>query len=592
MTNRRVIFVLLGGILAAALALWGLAVRTAAVASLRTRAALFEGTPADVDGLEIEAAGLHVVLERRAAGWRLVSPFPAEVDPAVVARLIDAFALGPIGDTLSYAEVRGLERSLADFGLAPARVSVVLRSGRREDRVYLGGPTPTRAEVYARVNRLENVFTVPSNVVAVVPASLDGFRRSALLPFARDDISGLDIRVPGSPFLKLARSSSDWRLVQPEAASAAATAVAALADRLAAARVAAYVWPTATSSIDVREDERVRTARLAPYGLDVEAGVAVTVHGPGSAAEQIVFGAPAPGGTNLVYALVQDGTAIVTVDGALAERCHVGESVFRDRRVFSALSAARVRSVSLTTPEAVYVVVQSSNRLWRLETPVDAPADTAAVASLIDRLLRLQTSDLATNAASAVRVALAVDAPTATNVPSVLVPAAALGGVPALAGLRSKTLLAIGSSTLRRISVTDAAGRATIVAYDAARAAWAVPAAPAAAAVDAASGRALRSVKGTVRAENVARLVAALADVEATSIETVSAAPEDLRRCGLDHPAFTVAVDVDAADAVRKNILLGGPSAGGGRYATVGGADAIFIVSRATVAALTLPLVE
>src|SRR5574344_630516 len=342
MTNRRVIFMLLGGILAAALALWGLAVRTAAVASLRTRAALYEGTPADVDGLEIEAPGLHVVLERRSAGWRLVSPFPAEVDPAVVARLVDAFALSPIGDTLSYAEVRGLERSLADFGLAPARVSVVLRSGRREDRVYLGGPTPTRAEVYARVNRLENVFTVSSNVVAVVPASLDGFRRSALLSFARDDISGLDIRVPGSPFLKLARSGSDRRLVQPEAAPAAAAAGGALADRLAAARVAAYVWPTASSSVDVREDERVRTARLAPYGLDAEAGVVVTVHGPGSAAEQIVFGAPAPGGTNLVYALVQDGTAIVTVDGALAEACRVGESVFRDRRVFSSLPAARV----------------------------------------------------------------------------------------------------------------------------------------------------------------------------------------------------------------------------------------------------------
>ena len=67
---------------------------------------------------------------------------------------------------------------------------------------------------------------------------------------------------------------------------------------------------------------------------------------------------------------------------------------------------------------------------------------------------------------------------------------------------------------------------------------------------------------------------------------------EDFKRCGLVRPAFTIAVDVDATDAVRRNLLLGNAAPGGGRYATAGGADAIFIISRETVAALTVPLVE
>ena len=53
-----------------------------------------------------------------------------------------------------------------------------------------------------------------------------------------------------------------------------------------------------------------------------------------------------------------------------------------------------------------------------------------------------------------------------------------------------------------------------------------------------------------------------------------------------------LAVDVDAADAVRQNVLIGGTAPGGGRYATVGGADAVFVISRRTVTDLTTPLAE
>ena len=53
-----------------------------------------------------------------------------------------------------------------------------------------------------------------------------------------------------------------------------------------------------------------------------------------------------------------------------------------------------------------------------------------------------------------------------------------------------------------------------------------------------------------------------------------------------------VAVDVDAADAVRQNVLVGGTAPGGGRYATVGGADAVFVISRRTAADFTAPLAE
>jgi hypothetical protein len=72
----------------------------------------------------------------------------------------------------------------------------------------------------------------------------------------------------------------------------------------------------------------------------------------------------------------------------------------------------------------------------------------------------------------------------------------------------------------------------------------------------------------------------------------VAATPDDLRRCGLDMPELTIAVDFDQAESARRNLLLGGVAPGGGRYATVGGADAVFILSRAVVQDLSAKIAE
>ena len=87
-------------------------------------------------------------------------------------------------------------------------------------------------------------------------------------------------------------------------------------------------------------------------------------------------------------------------------------------------------------------------------------------------------------------------------------------------------------------------------------------------------------------------VLTALVRVEAERVETVAATPEDFKRCGLDAPACIVTVDIESAEAARRNILLGGPAPGGGRYATVGGADAVFVISKQTAAALMTDLTE
>ena len=348
----------------------------------------------------------------------------------------------------------------------------------------------------------------------------------------------------------------------------------ALVDCLAAAQVEAFEIPSRTRPMV--PSGGIKTDDLVQYGLD--AGLSVTVRGAADYTEQIVFGRSA--GTNLVWALVRNGTAVVSVDAALAERCRADGTSLRDTRVFPFAEGETVTSVSLTAGPAVYVLAQDSNSVWRIEAPVVAPADQTKVAEFMERLLRLRQSDVSDEGRAGDERVLVSVSTTVTNRPGLAVSAELLGGRAAFADLRSKTLLTLDPATVRRLSVRAESGVETAVRLNAERGAW-----------DLVRGEgstdARRVNDGAVKA-----LLSALARVEATGVETLAATADDLRRCGLDKPAFVLAVDVDAADAVRQNVLIGGTAPGGGRYATVGGADAVFVISRRTAADFTAPLAE
>ena len=575
MNNLRATVFLCVGIAVIACGLYVLSFRTRAVATATTRNSLCTFALDDVKSFDVVRGGTNLVALTRGddGAWRIIAPYAAPADEAVVRRLVDAVTLLPLGDMRTEEELAALHEDLADFGLAgDVRATVTLRSNSSAVSISFGAPTASGKEVYARTSGLRNVFTVANAAFDAVPLDADGFRRRALVASDAKDVTGIDLRVPESPFVKLVRGAGGWRLAAPVEAPADAAAVEKLVAGLAEAKVAEFVLPSASNPPPGGESA-IKPSALAPYGLSSDAGFAVTVRAASGAAEQIVFGAHR--GTNLVYALVQNGTAVVAVDAALAELCRAGGASFRDSRVFPLGAGERLASVSLTAGSLVYVLAQGTNGVWRLEAPVVAQADPAAAAAMVDRVLRMRRSDVPDSPPEkdGVRVSVATSAGVQ---PGVVVPAAFFEGCGAFADLRSKTLLALDPASVRRISVTPKGAAGITVAPSADRSKWNIEGGPPA----------------TVSVDAVKKLLTALTRVDAAAVETVAATPDDLRRCGLDVPELTIAIDFEQADSTRRNLLLGGVAAGGGRYATVGGADAVFILSRAVVQELTVTIAE
>ena len=576
MNNRRpILFFVVGTLLIGGLLVW-LEMRARRAVPDAREGVLCEFLPERVDACSIQRGQDEVELARGTDGtWRIARPFAVVADAAAVARLVDALTLVPVADMRSEGELLEMNETLADFGIGTNAFTVTLGAGGKQTIVSFGNASPSGTEVYAHVEGSRSICALPRDAFDRIPCDVDDFRERGVLACPRDEISGLDIRMPDKPVVRLTRADGGWAILSPAAVPADGAAVGALVDCLAAAQVMAFEMPSrAHPSVPTGG---IRADDLVSYGLD--AGLSVTVRGAADYTEQVMFGRSA--GTNLVWALVRNGTAVVSVDAALAERCRADSASLRDTRVFPFAEGETVTSVSFTAGPAVYVLARDSNSVWRIEAPVVAPADQPKVAAFMERLLRLRQTDVSDEGRAGDERVLVSVSTTVTNRPGLAVSVELLGGKAAFADLRSKTLLAIDPATVRRLSVRAESGVETAVRLNVERGAW-----------DLVRGEGASSDARRVNDEAVKALLSALARVEATGVETLAATADDLRRCGLDKPAFVLAVDVEAADAVRQNILVGGNAPGGGRYATVGGADAVFVISRRTAADFTTPLAE
>lgn len=512
--------------------------------------------------LKISRPGEPDVVLSKAGHWCFVEPFSGSVDLQAVNRLVDALAFAPLCDHYGERELLRLGRTRADFSLAPPRFSVSLRAGDTSARVGFGSPIPSKEEVYVAVDGEDGISTVPSNVLAAVDLRVDDLRRRALFLETPSQVSAVDIKRGSGSFLRFARAGEKWSLVQPQASPAAADRVRALLESTLAADAVDFVWPVGATN----ESQAVNAALLAGYGLDPESAVTVTFKFADGADRQVSYGKEAREG--LVYALVQNQSAIVTVPVALKDQSSAEAALFTDTRLFP-LAAEQVNSILVADGPTRYLLACDAAGRWRLDAPVAAPADQDAVRALLDRLLSLKGD--AVVAKGGVGVSLS------TNSPTVVVNREAALGDTVLEGLRSREIVRIARSSVKRLVVMPAAGgEPTAVIYDRDRRAWNVES----------------SVRqGTVDVKAVEAVLGALDPLTAIGVVSLKVSAAELRNYGLDKPSMTLAVDTFQEGEVRRNVLVGGTT-DGGAYATLGSSDAVFILPLADVEAFSTPLVS
>lgn len=455
-----------------------------------------------------------------------------------------------------------MNRSSAHFALDRPRLRLTARYGDESITVSFGSLTPSAEGVYAAIDGVKAVFVMPSNILESVDVPADEFRRRALFRVGPEMVTGFDLRRDAGSLMRFARKDDKWWMTAPRERAADSEKIRELLTELAGAAAVRFVWPTGGTN----EMGEASSALLATYGLDPETSLSLTLKCLDGIDRKLAFGGGAEEG--LVYALAHGGGAIVTVPAALKDLVARGEaSSFTDMRVFQ-VPASQVTSFSVADGDTRYALAAGTDGRWRLDAPVVAPADPMAVRSLIDRVLALRTADQRADGA-----AVSVN----TNGTPVRVSRTTLLGDFRLEDLRAKEILKIDPPSVKRV-VSGRGGRTlAAVVYDRDRRAWNVE--------RAADG-------GVVDPEAIRSVLRVLNPLLAEKVERLKAGPDDLRRYGLETPAFSLAIDQERDDAVRRNILVGDRAPFGGRYATVGSVDAVFVLDDETCETLAATLVR
>lgn len=517
---------------------------------------------ADVaNAISVKRAGEPAAVMSKSSGvWRLVSPFKASADSESVLGLLDALAFVPIVDSMDDSELRKLDRSRQDFGLVPPRVEVETIGPAGSEKVLFGGFTPAGDGVYAAVDGESVVFVVATNVFAAVDRPADSFRSRALFGIGEGDVGAFDIKGTSGTFSRFVRDGDKWRMSEPKRADASSAKVRKFVSILLNAQANGFVWPVGASN----ETDMASASLLAGYGLDPDSALTLIFKGTDGADRQVAFGNDADEG--FVYAMAHNGAAIVTVDAALKNLVLSGADEFIDTRLFPVEETA-VNTISITDGDLQCIIAKGSDGSWRLDAPVSAPADGEAVAKVLAGLLAMNKVD---GDDKGVRVSLASDIEPAMVSREVVFG----GGGPEK--FRSKEIIDIAPSQVRRIVASVKGSASVAVVYDVSRRAWNVESS---------------EPGGVADIDNLDALLSTFNPMRAAKIVKLKASASEMAEYGLDDPFCTIAIDRNQEDSVRKNLRIGAETKGG-RYATIGSADSVFLLPEKIVKKLIVPIVR
>ena len=501
-----------------------------------------------------------VVLDRGLGGWRLTDPFASGADEQAVMKLVDVLTQTPVVEVISDSELLKLGRTRADFSLEEPVLTVTLTGmDKSVCRFMFGSATPTQDGVYASVEGVDAVFILGKPAFSFVDVRPDDLRQRSLLPLGGAWVTSFEIKREGIPLLEFLRTGAGWNVGSEKASSQKITE---FIDDLTTASAVSFIWPVGSSN----ETDHATSSLLAGYGLDPDSAVTVTLNDINGKSRRLSFGKEADDGN--VYALVQNGNAIVTVPSKLRDFARQDPVMFTDSRLFP-VEARSVNGFSVSSDGSLYSLVRDKDGKWGLESPVVAPADQEASDALLSLILSLSPADVVRENGVAVSVL--------TNMPKVLIPRERILGKRTFEDLRSREMLKIDAPLVKRIvsTVGGKTPKTASVVYDRERRQWNLD---------------TEADGVTVNVKGVESVLSVLNPLAAVRIEKLAVVAADLDDYGLDTPFLTVAIDHDSDETIRRNILIGKKTRGG-RFATIGSSDAIFVISDATVSRLSASIV-
>ena len=527
------------------------------------RRSLLSSRVDEVTGIKISRGDTDPIVLECERHWRMKKPYASSIEQRFVMRFLDALAGNEISASYGMRELMRLGRSYEDFGFVPGATEVELsmKGGAKTSKLVFGKLTPPGDGVYAKVDGENEVYIVSSAIIAAIDKKAEDFRRKSMFIIDGDIVKEITIKRARASFVRLVRAGDGWEMLEPKKAVAVSKTVDDMLFQILNASADSFVWPKGSSD----ETKSITVSLLSGYQLDDENAVTVTMKCLDGLNRQISFGS-APDSSS-VYALGQNNTAIATVNSKLKELVDVDYSHFIDNRIFPVDFNSVIRVGLKYDDEEILLARNSEKGLWHFDAPIAAKCDDDVVLKMIGGLSRL---DLSHKVSSGVKVSVGTDDGTYE---AEVAKGDIFNGFE-LEGLRSKKLLDIEPSDVRRLVVSKHDSPRAQIIYDNVAGLW----------------KSEISAQIRISQEAVKALLSELSDLEAVAVVKLYLSDGDVEGFGLLRPYMTISIDRNAENSVRKNLVIGAIAPTGGRYATIGASDSLFLLNDETLQRLSTSL--
>jgi hypothetical protein len=345
-----------------------------------------------LEEITVTAEGQTTTLRKTDGTWKITAPAAIDADANEVSGLTSALTGLEVNRV-----VEENAANLAEYGLAKPRIMVAFKAqGGASGELHIGDKTATSSDMYAMKPGEKRVFLVPSFQDTSLAKTTFALRDKRILHFDRDKVDTVEVSMPGSPSVQVARTGTDWVVKGPIQARGDYSVIEALLTRLATAPMTELIDPNS------------------PQSFGLESPTAVVTVGAGSTRAALELGAELDG---KLYARDRARQLIFAVDPSLAADVKKTVDDLRDKDLFEfrAFNANRLRLVRGKDSYEFQKVRGTDGAADKWQRVVDGKAtdvDLTKMEDFVTKLaaLRAQSFLPTTNAAGLADAALVAEA--------------------------------------------------------------------------------------------------------------------------------------------------------------------------------------
>jgi hypothetical protein len=362
-------------------------------------AAVLPTQVAAIERLEIRSqSAAPLVFEKRGDTWYVGAPYDWPADRNAIERLINELKLLKHETSFEVSKLPDTGQKLADYGLDPAILTLVLGTGDKRIELKIGTATQVQNRFYVLSPDGTRIHVIGRSLMDALALTPTQLRDPVLVDIPVFEARSLAVQVaaPGNLRVRVARSGQRWMFESPIQTRADKNAVELALNRLRELRVASFCDTP---------DSRATGLETPSLRLTVEGNQRRVI---------LLLGAPVPieakPGVSFaeteLFAKLEDRAAVFTVmvDDALLASLRNAQTELRDHRLLD-FEPARLTSISLRSPGQPEVALQRlETGAWQVlarqpaETPLPQAADSALVARLIAQLGQLRADTFQSDA--------------------------------------------------------------------------------------------------------------------------------------------------------------------------------------------------